>query len=119
MVKPDRLDRLEGWRGAGVLCLTPTSTPAGLVELSQGLNQRLREAGFTVEERPLRAHLTLARGLENPPAASDDSPPAAIDWPVEACSLVASRRADTGARYAILQSWPLLGAGASNGEPAA
>jgi 2'-5' RNA ligase len=110
-----RLDRLECWCRAGVLCLTPTSTPAGLAELSQGLNLRLRAAGCTIEERPWRAHLTLARGLERPPA--EDPPPAAIDWQVEAFSLVASRRTGTGSRYTVLQTWPLAGAAASTGPP--
>lgn len=115
---PLRLDRLESWHPAGVLCLTPTSTPAGLAELHDGLSQRLREAGFAIDERPYRPHLTLARGFTRPPAAVD-GPPAAIGWRVEAFSLVRSRRADGGSRYAMLRSWPLANAVESDGAPGA
>ena len=55
------LDRIDFWPKREIVWLSPSSTPAALANLASGLTAELKQAGFVVENRPYRAHLTLAR----------------------------------------------------------
>lgn len=98
------LDRLERWRG-GLLCATGTAGPA-VQALHQQLLRGAREAGCSVDARPLRAHATLARGLPRTGGATDE-PIAPVRLQARSfCLMESCERAD-GGRYSILARWRL------------
>ena len=100
------LDRLEYWRKADVLCLTSSTPCEPLRELADGLAARLRAVGFTLEKRPFRAHLTLARKARRVPLDLPELTP--LCWSASRFVLVESRlERGGGSAYAILQAWPL------------
>ena len=72
---------------------------------------RDREEGFSLEERPFRPHLTLARRLSLPggwtPGLETLLPP--TPWRVERLDLMESTRREGRLRYRSLQSFPLAG----------
>jgi 2'-5' RNA ligase len=94
------LDRLECWRHNRVLCLGASQMPPPMLELVRVLNSNLREAGFPIEQRPFRAHLTLARKADAAWAVMPLKRP--VIWPVECVALVESRLSGAGPGYVVL-----------------
>jgi 2'-5' RNA ligase len=98
------LDRAEFWPRNGIVCLAG-QTPPALKGLAEGLTHRLAEAGFAMETRPYRAHLTLARK-----GRSDRTPitlPEPVVWRVDSFSLVESRLSREGSTYILRGTWLL------------
>ena len=58
-----KLEQIEVWRG-GIAVLTPSKVPQSLVDLHGRLGQVLEREGISLEERPYRPHVTLARRAE-------------------------------------------------------
>jgi 2'-5' RNA ligase len=56
-------DALEHWRDARVLAATCTHVPAAALELARALGAESRSVGLTPAERPLKVHMTVARGV--------------------------------------------------------
>ncbi|MFO1410356.1 MAG: RNA 2',3'-cyclic phosphodiesterase [Steroidobacteraceae bacterium] len=111
-----RLERLERWRG-GLLCATGP-VPAPLQALHARLVGLARELGLAVDARPLRAHVTLARGLPRTALAAGATTPAGsagpagatlppLRWRSRAFCLMESRRRPDGGRYTIVGRWRL------------
>jgi RNA 2',3'-cyclic 3'-phosphodiesterase len=98
-------DQLEAWRRAGVLCLTSAAPPAGLTALAAALHQRLTAAGFELEERAFKPHITLARDVRRKVAKQRSGP---FFWPVREFVLAQSNMTKTGSEYTVLQRWPLV-----------
>lgn len=96
------LDRLARWKN-GLLHLAPSTLPAALLELEQGLRERLLATGFQLESRPFKPHLTLARHCPRLPAAETPT----FDWPATEFALFASENTAKGSRYHALGRWPL------------
>jgi 2'-5' RNA ligase len=78
-----------------------------LKPLATGVARAASKAGYDTDDRPFRAHLTLARGRK---ARADLRPPAAqlsqlINglWRPEKLSLMRSRQP----RYELVEAWPL------------
>jgi RNA 2',3'-cyclic 3'-phosphodiesterase len=97
------LDRWEAWDGARIACATGRSTAAA--QLAAILVPQLAALGYTVDPRPFKLHVTLARAL---PRDARRAPARALEWPIGWKShellLVASEEAGTAAglpRYAI------------------
>jgi 2'-5' RNA ligase len=114
------LDRLERWRG-GLLCATGPA-PAPLQVLHARLVALARELGLAVESRPLRAHVTLARGLPRMALAAGAAPLAgaalavgvalpSVRWRSRNFCLMESRARPGGGRYAAVGQWRLDNAG--------
>lgn len=103
------LDRIEYWRRPQVLCLSPTVTASALERLAADLAGQLREAGFELDLRPYRAHLTLARDAQSLPADARLEQP--IRWQSTTFVLAESRLDRQGVFYGILKSWPLSAPG--------
>lgn len=82
-------DRLEWWAGPRVLVAVPSVVDVAL-------------EGFCRDIKPFRAHVTLAREVRDPLAASWPMSPVA--WRCKRFVLVESRR---GAPYSIVGEWPL------------
>ena len=100
------LDRLEYWRHKRVLCLGTSAVPPLLLELVRVLNSKLSQAGFPVERRPFRAHLTLARNAEADwSAAMPLKTP--LTWLVDRLALVESRLSAAGPAYVVRAEKPL------------
>lgn len=99
------LDTLEHWRKPQILCLSPFAAAPPLERLAADLSGRLRAAGFALDDRPFRAHLTLARSAAYVPADARLEQP--ILWPAGRFVLVASTQDHLGSHYAILRAWPL------------
>jgi RNA 2',3'-cyclic 3'-phosphodiesterase len=109
-------EAIEYWSRSRVLAATSAAVPAAAVALARALQGLARKLGLGVDERPLRAHVTLFRGL----AAS--SVPAAGPWPLspplrlaasnfylaQSQQLEATSAGSLGpCRYTRLAAWPL------------
>ena len=97
------LHRIEHWRKPQVICLTPTVNSTILEQLVAELTNELRKAGYSLEKRPFRAHLTLARKAAYLPKDICLGKP--ILWKCNAFVLVESTRDAIGSHYTILESW--------------
>lgn len=97
-------DRVDFWPRPKVLCLTATRTPEELRRLVETLNRALQSHRFETEDRPFRAHVTLARKV---PHAQRETAIAPLAWPATELSLVESITEPAGARYEPLAHWSL------------
>jgi 2'-5' RNA ligase len=85
----------------------------GLIALHRESAVALAAVGFKPENRPFRPHITLARVAAGSPARvagefADSPPPGGpIDIECREFALYASDRAPEGARYRILERYPL------------
>ncbi|HYE36974.1 RNA 2',3'-cyclic phosphodiesterase [Methylocaldum sp.] len=101
------LDRIEFWRRSGIICLSSVNTPEALKNLANSLIARLAETGFAMENRPYRAHLTLARKGRSGCISQVLSDP--INWSVSSFSLIESQIYRAGSLYVVRKSWNLQG----------
>lgn len=101
------LDRPQCLARRKILWIAASVVPAGLQQLALELAGRLKAADFRTEARPFAAHVTLLRQARC--EQMRDMPPAApaIAWPVRDFVLAESVLRPEGARYRILQRWPL------------
>ncbi|MCC6867781.1 MAG: RNA 2',3'-cyclic phosphodiesterase [Burkholderiales bacterium] len=97
-------DTLGAWRASGVAWIAPSHVPDEITALHAALNTALRAAGFAIEDRPFRPHVTLARRCVQPPPRGPTAP---IVWNVGVLSLVGSELRPDGPRYTTLAQWPL------------
>jgi 2'-5' RNA ligase len=95
------LDQLDWWRRPALVVAVGGRSPAALVELQSALRGALASAGFRVDARDYRPHLTLARRVASRPALAPIAP---LVWPVTTLALVESTHA-AGPRYQPLASW--------------
>jgi 2'-5' RNA ligase len=93
------LDSVGAWRRAGVAWIAPSDVPPALSRLQAALSAALTGAGFNVDPRPFRPHLTLVRRCRRPLATA---PCAALEWEVSALSLMRSENAGGGVRHCEL-----------------
>ena len=90
-----------------VLCLAASSTPGPLAALVQSLRSELLLRGFTLEARPFRPHVTLARRVVRAQLSAAGQPlQRPLRWRAHAFALVQSVTEREGARYVELASWP-------------
>ena len=88
-------------KGGGIWWLGVEPTP-GLLAVQQRLEEALRASGFSLEERPYRPHITLARKVRShaglaPLTASGLFP--ALEYRVDRLTLFSSQRVDGVLRY--------------------
>lgn len=103
-------DVFEFWETPRVLVAGATRESAAANALSIALRDAAVAAGFTPDDKPLRAHLTLARKIQHLDAGK-------IAWPQEISPgfvvradsfvLMESRREEQRSIYSALDSWPL------------
>ncbi len=117
-----RFNRIEYWPEARVVTATASEVPSAAVELAASLRAVARSLGLEPDEKPLRPHLTLMRGV-NPLAwqMNQDNRGASLEpalvFEPDALHLAESRTAPhrSGAAgviggapsYLRLASWPL------------
>lgn len=95
-------------RGGDVWWLGAEPHP-GLLEAQRQLEAALRAAGFALEERPFRPHITLARQVRSPAGpeqAAPFLPPLACT--VRRLTLFSSERVDGILRYLPIYRRPLM-----------
>jgi len=100
-----RIDRLDFWPKAQILCAR-VSSPAAEA-LAQSLREALVTAGFAPDLKPFRAHVTLVRKVARAPFARALPE---VTWTFREFALVESRSGPSGSLYSLLASWSLDGA---------
>jgi 2'-5' RNA ligase len=98
------LDRLDVWRRAGVLVLSPEQASPALLRLVYDLEQALLPFGLEDAPREFRPHLTLARDYREP--VPESATPPEFFLRAERFTLFESHKG----RYRPLAQWPLSGA---------
>lgn len=98
------LDQLGYWPKPAVLWLGARRPGAELLRLVANLNTELAGCGFAPEIRPFKPHVTLARDVDQPGQLNGV---AALTWRARDFVLVESVTTPAGARYQLLETWPL------------
>ena len=98
------LDNLEKWQKPRIACLLPSEYPPALETLANNLAGIARAAGISMDERPYRPHVTLARKVSR---AMPERSVQAIRWDATEFRLVESVSTDKGVKYESRASWPL------------
>ncbi len=97
-------DSLGAWRASGVAWIAPAVLPPPLLKLHSTLADALAAAGFVLEVRPFRPHVTLARRCLQPLPRARCEP---IAWRADKLFLVGSELRDAGPIYRNIASWDL------------
>jgi RNA 2',3'-cyclic 3'-phosphodiesterase len=97
-------DTLGAWRASGVAWVAPSVLPPALSTLHAKLHAALTEAGFVLENRPFRPHVTLARRCVQPHPRQQSAP---IQWSVRKLSLIGSELRPDGPVHRTLADWTL------------
>jgi 2'-5' RNA ligase len=97
-------DTLGAWRASGVAWVAPSALPPVLGALHARLYAALTEAGFALENRPFRPHVTLARRCVQPHPRQQSTP---IHWAVRKLSLIGSELRPEGPVHTTLAEWTL------------
>ena len=82
------IERAEYWKHNQIVWVGPQETPPPLALLVHELQNELKKDGFTLEDRPFAAHVTLLRKAPRPPALPELP---RVAWPVTELRLVASQ----------------------------
>ena len=102
---PLQIDRCGWWKRAKVAWLAPASTPAPLLGLVEQVNRFSINAGLSIDQRDYTPHLTIARKVTRPVRAMPFEP---VYWDAGKFCLAESVTREKGAKYRVMQSWPLL-----------
>ena len=98
------LDRLGGFKRAGVAWLGSSHPPVELGRFAAALARAVVAAGVPCDERPFHPHLTIARRCRGSP---DEQPIGPHSWAIDGFALLQSETGREGARYRTLSKWPL------------
>lgn len=88
-------------KGGDIWWLGVEPTP-GLLAVQRRLEGALRASGFSLEERPYRPHITLARKVRSPAGLAPLTAPGlfpALEYRVDRLTLFSSQRVDGVLRY--------------------
>jgi 2'-5' RNA ligase len=99
-----RVDAARYWPHNRIVWVGPQHPPRALAALVGELHGELAKEGFTLEDRPFAAHVTLVRKAGKPRSIPELPP---VAWPVEEFLLVRSRPASRGAEYEAIGRFPL------------
>jgi RNA 2',3'-cyclic 3'-phosphodiesterase len=107
---PDRIDlrfdRAACWRRQGLVCLGMQQVPELLRRLQHELAVQLSAAGFRMELREYRPHITLLRKVVDA-SPEIENPAVPVDWTARDFVLVSSSLNVNGSRYEQIGRWPL------------
>jgi len=99
------LDRLGYWSRPQILWLAPSHIPPELNSLCEAMKARFIKCGVTLDKRPYKPHLTLARKVKKPPPGIKIEP---LSWHVKQYSLMESLPSPGGGvNYQELACWQL------------
>jgi RNA 2',3'-cyclic 3'-phosphodiesterase len=91
-------DRVEYWAKPAVLCAVATDPPLAAQSLVSQLRGSLVKQGFTLDPKPWRPHITIARKVAHAQPESVIQP---IQWKVQDLALVESETRSEGAHYTV------------------
>jgi RNA 2',3'-cyclic 3'-phosphodiesterase len=91
------------WKRSGVLWLAPAHIPEQLYNLADRLAAIAARCNLSIEDRPYRPHVSLARKILSPMDLEFEP----ISWEVRDFCLVESTTLPSGAEYKIIHTWPL------------
>ena len=97
-------DVLGAWRASGVAWVAPQQVPAPLAAMCTALHESLQQHGFSLDTRPFRPHVTLARRCVQPQPRAHCAP---IRWNVSRLCLIGSELRPEGPLYTQLHEWAL------------
>lgn len=97
-------DALGAWRASGVAWAAPSVVPPAILALHGTLGTALATAGFALEARAFRPHVTLARRCVQVQPRARCEP---VRWPADRLCLIASELGPEGPVYRQLGAWPL------------
>ncbi|KGM07444.1 2'-5' RNA ligase [Methylophaga thiooxydans] len=100
-----QFDELDYWVKPKVVCLTCQRQPKAVYQLVNALTAMLTEYPVRVEQRPYRAHITLARKAKQRPELNFS--PVVIN--ADSFALVESISTEKGVRYQVRERWLLEG----------
>ena len=105
-----RFERLHHWGQAGVLALMG-DCPREATALAATLRALSRDLGLAPDDKPLRPHITLVRGLRGARWREPRGAALELLFPATRFELAESREnvAAPAARYRSLAGWPLEG----------
>ena len=98
------IEEARYWKHNKVVWVGPQAMPPALSGLVTQLHKALRDAGFTLEDRPFAAHVTLLRKARAPAALP---PLPKLEWHVSEFLLVRSRTSPKGSTYEPLERYSL------------
>ena len=99
-----RLDKFGYWRRPRVWWWGATETPEQLQQLVDSLRCGAKACGLEVDQRPYKAHLTLARKVSRSPGQLVAQP---CDWHIKQFALVRSTLLPGGAQYEVQRCWSI------------
>jgi len=97
-------DVLGAWRASGVAWVAPADVPPSLTAMCAALHEALQGDGFSLDTRPFRPHVTLARRCVQPHPRAHCAP---IRWNVTRLCLIGSELRPEGPLYTQLHEWAL------------
>jgi 2'-5' RNA ligase len=105
------LDRIGAFHRQELAWLGCSRVNEAMQALADGLFSQLTAAGFQLEHRPFRPHVTLARRARTRALDStrDGALAAPVVWNVSRLTLNTSTHAQRPLRYVAIDSWPLGG----------
>jgi 2'-5' RNA ligase len=104
-----RFDALDYWSKPRILCATAPDR-RDTQALARILTAAVISAGFSPDQKPFRAHLTLARKVSAAAAAPLEWPSPltpAMEVRCDRFALMQSRREESGSVYSVVDSWAL------------
>jgi len=101
------VDRLEGWKRPGILWLGCRELPSPVTELVNNLIQFTKLCGVEPDERPFKAHITVARRVGGDIWSRLPRSIEAISWPINEFVLMESLTNKNGTHYEVLKTWRL------------
>jgi 2'-5' RNA ligase len=100
-----RFDAYEYWPKPEVVVVAARTVPPTLQELWQRLHHDLKAAGWALDAKRLRPHVTLARKVSQSPVLPAMS---GFVWPVRNLSLMRSTTSGVHSVYTVVDTWSLL-----------
>lgn len=98
------VDKIQYWRHNRIIHAGPTQCPIELARLVNDLQNRLLQAGFSLERRLYIPHITLVRKAL---CATSPKLTTSITWRVSEWTLVQSKQTEQGSVYISLDRWSL------------
>lgn len=98
------LTAVEWRRKTGIVWATPAEISAALLDLVTSLQSALSVCQQSLERRPYRLHVTLARDVQAGPRLQAIAP---ITWRAAEVCLVSSGLTPAGSEYTVARRWPL------------